>query len=264
MFYPLATTLLVSLLAFTGIWLIHVRLNDAGVVDYYWGPGFAVIALVHGWIGGFNATAAVLTIAVLVWSLRLSGYLVARHRKSGLEDARYVAMRAAGGRAFWWKCLFSVFLLQGLLQWVVAAPLHVVFIVSHVGEPTAPLFIFGMALFGVGLAVESTADWQLAGFKARATASNGLMTSGLWRIVRHPNYLGEMILWAGIGISAFAATHSIIAFAGPVILVLAMVFVSMPLTEDHLRRSRPQYESYAARTPMLIPRLAMLFGVRHT
>ena len=76
MFYPLATTLLVSLLAFTGIWLIHVRLNDAGVVDYYWGPGFAVIALVHGWIGGFNTTAAVLTIAVIVWSFTVHDSLI--------------------------------------------------------------------------------------------------------------------------------------------------------------------------------------------
>ncbi len=259
MFYPLAATLLVSVLAFTAIWLIHVRLGDAGVVDFYWGPGFAVIALVHGWMSGFNESTAVLTVAVVVWSLRLSGYLIARHRKSGREDARYAAMRAAAGPSFWLKSLFSVFLLQGLLQWLVASPLHVVFTGSLVGEATSPLYIFGMILFAAGFGIESVADLQLARFKAKAASHDGLMTSGLWRLVRHPNYSGEMILWAGIGISAFAATHSVFALAGPVLLIAAMTFVSMPLTEVHLRKSRPQYESYAARTPMLIPWLGSLF-----
>ncbi len=260
MFYPLAATLLVSLLAFTAIWLIHVRQADAGVVDFYWGPGFAVIALVHGWMSGFNPAAAALTLAVVIWSLRLSGYLIARHRKSGWEDARYAAMRAAAGPSFWWKSLFSVFLLQGLLQWLVAAPLHVVFTGSLVGEAVSPLFIFGMVLFAAGLTVESVADLQLARFKENTASNDGLMTSGLWRLVRHPNYSGEMILWAGIGIAAFAATHSVYALAGPVLLIVAMTFVSMPLTEDHLRKSRPHYESYAARTPMVIPRLGTLFA----
>ena len=260
MIYPLSATFLVSLLAFIGIWLIHVRLGNAGVVDYYWGPGFAVIAMLHGMISGFTLASAIVTLAVLVWAVRLSAYLFARHRKSGHEDARYAAMRAAGGGSFWWKSLFTVFLLQGLLQWVIAAPLHALFSASQVGEAGGFLFLMGMAMFVLGFVVESVADQQVAQFKAEEPASNGLMTSGLWKLVRHPNYLGEMILWCGIGLASYAASNCLVALAGPVILMAAMVFVSIPLTETHLRHSRPQYESYAARTPMLIPRLDALSG----
>jgi steroid 5-alpha reductase family enzyme len=262
MMYPLAATLIVSLLAFTAIWLIHVGLRDAGVVDYYWGPGFAVIALVHGWFSGFTVPAAILTVAVLLWSARLSGYLIARHRKSRAEDARYAAMRQAGGPSFWWKSLFSIFLLQGFLQWAIASPLHAVFAGSQTGDASAPLFIFGMSLFAAGFVVESVADFQLARFKNASDAPGRLMTGGLWRLSRHPNYLGEMILWTGVGLAAFSATHSPFALAGPVILALAMIFVSAPLTEDHLTKSRPQFEAYAARTPMLVPRLGALFRAR--
>ncbi len=251
----LAATLFVSLLAFTGIWLIHVRSRNAGVVDYYWGPGFAVIALIEGWMNGYTAASAILTGAVALWSLRLSVYLIVRHRKSGREDGRYAAMRAAGGDAYWWKSLFSVFLLQGLLQWLIASPLHVIFGQSPVGDAASPLFIFGLMLFAAGFAIEWIADSQLAAFKDSHSVPGQLMTSGLWRHTRHPNYLGEMMLWTGIGLAAFSVTHSVFALAGPIILIAVMVLVSIPLTEDHLRRSRPQYSAYMARTPTLLPRL---------
>ncbi len=264
MSYSLAATFLVTLLAFTGIWLIHVRLRDVGVVDYYWGPGFAVIGLVHVWFNGASAASGIVTVAILIWSVRLTVYLVARHRKSGGEDPRYVAMRSAGNASFWWKSLFRIFLLQGVLQWIIASPLHVVFHQSQVGEQVRPLFIFGMLVFAFGFAIESIADRQLARFRNASNTPGRLMASGLWGLSRHPNYLGEIILWAGLGVAAFAATHSLFAFAGPAVLAVALIYISIPLTEDHLRQTRHQYEAYTARTPMLIPRLASLMNTKKT
>ena len=262
MSYSLAATFLVTLLAFTGIWLIHVRLKDVGVVDYYWGPGFAVIGLVHGWLNGVSMASGIIIAAVLLWSVRLTVYLVARHRKSGGEDPRYMAMRVAGNGSFWWKSLFRIFLLQAVLLWIIASPLHVVFHRSQVGEQIGPLFIFGMLVFAFGFAVESIADHQLARFRNASATSGRLMTTGLWSLSRHPNYLGEIILWAGLGLAAFAVTHSLLALAGPAVLALALVYISIPLTEDHLRKTRPQYEAYTVRAPMLIPRLASLLHTK--
>lgn len=256
MSYMLAATLVVTLLAFTGIWLIHVKSRDAGYVDFYWGPGFAVMALMHGADSGFTAASAILTAAVLIWAARLSAYLVGRHKKSNSEDGRYAAMREAGGAAYWWKSLFSVFLLQGLLQWVIAAPVHAVFTQSHFGATGWPLFVSGLILFAAGMWIEWTADSQLAAFKSQPAPSGGLLTTGIWSACRHPNYLGEMILWSGIGLSAFAATQSPFAFLGPLVLTVTMRFVSIPLTEEHLQKTRPLYAAYMARTPMLIPRLS--------
>ncbi|MGB8816707.1 MAG: DUF1295 domain-containing protein [Rhizobiaceae bacterium] len=255
---PLAATFLASVLAFTGIWLIQVRLKDAGLVDYYWGPGFLVIALVHGWLGGFTVATATLTLLVAFWSMRLSWHLVVRHQKSSAEDARYAAMRSAGGTNFWWKSLFTVFLLQAVLQWIIALPLHAAFLHLQTVSVFNPLFIFGLLVFLAGFAFETIADRQLAHFKQESALPGRLMTSGLWALSRHPNYLGEMILWFGLGVCVFAMNGSALALAGPVILAFIIVAVSIPLTEDHLSATRPAFEAYAARTPMLLPRLAAL------
>ena len=67
----LITTFAVTCVAFTGIWLINVATKDAGVIDYYWGPGFLVIALVHAWTHGIaHPLQWVLLVAVAVWSIR--------------------------------------------------------------------------------------------------------------------------------------------------------------------------------------------------
>ena len=252
MITALATTLIVSLAAFTGIWLIHVRLADIGIVDYYWAPGFLTISATNAWIFGFNPTSYLLFGLMFVWSLRLTSHLVDRHRRMKSEDARYAAMRAAGGRSFWWKSLFSIFLLQGCLQWVIASPLHVVAQSSSV-ELFTPLALVGLAFFVVGFFIEAVADWQLRQFRLMANSEGQLQQTGLWSISRHPNYLGEMILWIGIGLIAFSASGSIYTFVGPVILMCAMWFVSIPLTEAHLAKSRSAFAAYAARTPILVP-----------
>lgn len=254
MLIALAFSLLVCLSAFIGIWLIHVWLGDAGVIDYYWAPGFLTISGAHAWSFGFNSGSALLFCLIALWAIRLTSHLVDRHTRMASEDARYAAMRAAGGPAFWWKSLFSIFLVQGVLQWIIASPIHVV-AVSSAYSLTAPLVMIGLAFFSIGFAIEVIADWQLRTFRFSAKARGQVMQSGLWARSRHPNYFGEMVLWSGLGLIAYAISGSLMAFAGPAVLVFAVTFVSIPLTEQHLRASRPDFVHYAARTPMLVPKI---------
>ena len=253
----LALTLFVTMSAFTGIWLIQVRLRDAGVIDFYWAPGFFVILLVTGVVSGFNS--AVLTMVGLVglWSYRLTSHLVERHRNATAEDGRYAAMRAAGGASYWWTSLFKIFLLQGLLQWMIATPIHVLSGLD--GSVLFPaILLAGLVLYGAGMAIETISDRQLRAFKMRKPIDGSLLSSGLFSISRHPNYLGEMVLWTGLALVAFAFSGSMWAFAGPLLLIVTMVFVSIPLTEDYLRQTKPAFETWASRTPMLIPRLSSI------
>jgi steroid 5-alpha reductase family enzyme len=252
MITALATTLFISLSAFTGIWLIHVKLKDVGIVDYYWAPGFVVISMAHAWFFQFNSASWLLFLLLCVWSSRLTSHLVDRHLRMDSEDARYAAMRAAGGENFWWKSLFSIFLLQGFLLWLIASPLHVVALQDS-APMYEPLMIFGILLFGIGFVVETMADWQLRQFRLEKANKRQLMQSGLWSLSRHPNYLGEMILWSGIGFIAFSASGSYFAFVGPLILIVVMRLVSIPLTEQHLAKTRPAFQSYADRTAILSP-----------
>lgn len=252
----LTVTLFVTCIAFTGIWLINVLTKDAGVIDYYWGPGFAVIALVHiSFHGATGLHQWLLLAAVVLWAARLAGHLVHRHHGSTQEDGRYRAMRDSGGPSFWWTSLFTVFLLQATLLWLIAAPMHVAFAPGAGENVMAGLYWLGLAIFGLGIAIEWIADRQLANGK-RAVARNepetSLVTDGLWGISRHPNYLGEIALWWGLALSAYAISGHAIAFAGPALLTLVIAAVSLPLTEQHMVRTRPDYAAYMARVPALI------------
>lgn len=255
----LFVTLAVTAVMFTGIWLIHVALKDAGIVDYYWGPGFLVIGAIH--VANLSATSPaqwVLLAAITLWAIRLVAYLVPRHLRSHDEDGRYRAMRENGGPRYWWTSLFTVFLLQAMLMWIIAAPVHVALRPAASTPPeglAAVLFWAGLVIFATGLAIETVADRQLAAGKALLPAGTPV-TEGLWSLSRHPNYLGEMVLWWGLGLSAFALSGSMLAFVGPGVLSGVIAAVSIPLTEAHLRRTRPAYEDYARRVPALIPGFA--------
>jgi len=262
----LFVTLAVTAAVFTGIWLIHVGLKDAGIVDYYWGPGFAVIGAIHV-IAAPETTAEqwVFLFAVTLWAVRLAAYLIPRHLRSHEEDGRYRAMRENGGRRFWWASLFTVFLLQAALLWIIAAPVHAALSPAAAMPPTgvaAFQFWAGLVIFAIGLAIEATADRQLAAGKA-ALPYGMPVSGGLWGLSRHPNYLGEIILWWGLGLSAYALSGSPLAFIGPVVLTSVMLAVSIPLTEAQLLRTRPAYEEYAQRVPALIPGLAPRRRGRH-
>lgn len=249
----LVTSLVLTMIAFTAIWLIHVPLTDAGIVDYYWGPGFAVIGWSGLLLGGEASPAKLLFLAaVSVWSARLAVQLILRHRLMPTEDARYARMRAEGGRQWWWQSLYKVFLLQAIILWIVATPVHAMI----AAPPASALSLageIGLAVFVVGLALESVADWQL--YRHRLTGKSGRQTlmSGLWTYSRHPNYLGEILVWSGLGLAAFDLSGHWWALIGPVVLAMVIRFVSLPLTEQHLLASRSDYAAYAARTPVFFP-----------
>ncbi len=236
---------------------IQVKLNDAGIIDYYWGPGFFLISLVLAAFSGFNAATLVLVGMVAIWSARLCVHLVARHRGSKSEDARYAAMRAAGGPTFWWKSLFTIFLLQGALQWMIASPLHAAFLLPSSGTATDPLFLAGALLFSIGFAIESVADRQLAYFRREAKSGGNLMTSVFGASQASELSRGNDPLdwhWhQRVWHHRFPVGIRGTGRAGAV-----MYFVSIPITEDHLRASRPEFASYASRTPVLLPRLFAL------
>ncbi|MBU4530046.1 MAG: DUF1295 domain-containing protein [Hoeflea sp.] len=251
----LTTSLVLTILAFTAIWLFHVPLKDAGIVDYYWGPGFAMI----GWAGlMFGAEASpvklLLIAAITIWSARLAGQLIMRHRLMAGEDARYAKMRSEGGPHWWWQSLYKVFLLQAVILWIVATPVHALLAapvnasLSHIGE-------FGLFVFAAGLLIESVADWQLYRHRREGKSGRETLASGLWAYSRHPNYFGEILLWFGMGLAAYDLSGFWWAFVGPVVLALVIRFVSLPLTERHLMASRTDYGPYVARTPVLVPLL---------
>lgn len=235
----------------TVAWILSLARRDAGVMDILWGPGFLFLGLaVWAGAGGASARGALLLFLVAVWGLRLAWH-IARRSAGRPEDFRYRGWRAAAGEAFWWRSYFRVFLLQGAVMWVVAAP--VVIVVSQPRQPPlGVLDVAGAAVWLAGFTLESVADAQLAAFRRRSNGRS-LMTSGLWAWSRHPNYFGEAVLWWGVWLMASAAPGGVWTLFSPILITWLLRCVSgVPMVEAALER-RPGWEAYAARTPPFLP-----------
>lgn len=235
-------------------WLVSLLMKDASIVDIIWGFGFVVVALTAAVVGeGFADRRFVLLALVAVWGLRLSGYLAWRNLGHG-EDYRYVAMRKKFGDRFWWVSLFQVFLLQGVLMWVVSLPVQ---LSATAAEPDAfgPLAFLGVAVWTVGLLFETIGDAQLASFKAKPHNKGRVMDQGLWRYTRHPNYFGDFCVWWGIFLIAAETVPGRFGIIGPIVMSFLLIRVSgVAMLEKTIGKRRLGYADYIERTSAFFPR----------
>lgn len=250
----LVVNTLVLVVLFFGLWLVSLAVEDASIVDIFWGMSFVVVA----WATAFVADGAeprrfLIVVLVSLWGLRLSGYLAWRNLGKG-EDYRYQAMRKRFAPRFWLISLWVVFGLQAALAWVVSLP------VQGGQVPADPdslvlLDYLGVVVWAIGLAFESIGDWQLARFKADAANRGAVMDRGLWRYTRHPNYFGDFLVWWGLYLVALATVDAWWTIVGPIVMSVLLIRVSgAALLERSLRKRRPGYEDYVGRTSAFFPR----------
>lgn len=229
------------------LWLVSLRLRDSSIVDVYWGPGLGALY----WIYAFAAPPLgprtwLMGAAMTLWSLRLGLHIFGRNRGSG-EDPRYARWREQAGSSWWWKSLFKVFLLQGTIMWVISFP---ALAVQARARPLNVLDGVALVIWSAGFVVEAIADRQLADFLQRG--EGGLMTEGLWRYSRHPNYFGEALLWWGFALFA-AAAGAWWTVVSPLLMTYLLRFVSgVPMLEERMQR-KPGFADYAQRTPIFMP-----------
>lgn len=239
------------LLYMTALFALALDRKDNSVADIGWGPGFIVVWAVTLLLEtGTTPLQAVVGVLVGAWAARLSIHILVRNRGRG-EDPRYAAMRKRWGRRAVLRSYLQVFMLQGTLLIVVAAP---VVILNHAPSGPVGLLAFsGIAIWIAGFVFESVGDAQLARFKRDPANRGRLMTGGLWAYTRHPNYFGEALMWWGIAIAGLSVPGGWAGLAGPLVLTLLLTRVSgIPLIEKKYR-GNPEFEAYARRTSAFFP-----------
>lgn len=242
-----------GLLAFGVLWPISVARSDASVVDVLWGPGFGLIVWA-AWAltdGPSDPRSLALVALITAWSARLGAYMIGRKAREPHEDPRYTDLRRSWEPGFWWKSLFVVFLLQGFLQWLMTMPAQRALMAAPAPMDGLAFLAIAVALTGLGL--ETVADGQLKRFRAEHGRTR-TCRDGLWAWSRHPNYFGEILFWWGVWGLCWPAAEAW-TIIGPIVLTLLLRYVSgVPMLEEHMARTRRDYEAYRRETPMLLPR----------
>jgi steroid 5-alpha reductase family enzyme len=246
-----AMAAVIALAYMTLVFMLALAKKNNGVVDIAWGPGFILVGFTVFTIYGQGQARQWLALAlVLVWGGRLALHIFMRNRGRE-EDFRYAAWRRQWGTYFIIRSFAQIFMLQGLLLLLVIAP--VLLIVGQSQPPLKPLDLLGVLVWLAGFSFETIGDRQLAAF-IRDPANRGqLMTGGLWRYTRHPNYFGEAALWWGMFIIALSAPMGWLGLIGPAVITFLLLFVSgVPLLEKKYR-GRPDWEEYKKKTSIFFP-----------
>jgi steroid 5-alpha reductase family enzyme len=251
------TTLGLNLLIVLGLlallWLLSVAITDASIVDPFWGTGFVVVAAATWLSKDHHHWRDYLLLAmVLLWGLRLSIYLLARNIGKG-EDRRYQAMRTRIGPAFWWISLFSVFLLQGILLWIISMPVQIGQLATAISPNWSITDTLGIALYAIGIFFEAVGDAQLSQFKKDPAHRGMVMNRGLWRYTRHPNYFGDFCVWWGIYLVSIGG-GAVWTFFGPALISFFLLRISgVTLLERDIAERRPEYRTYQRTTSSFFP-----------
>jgi steroid 5-alpha reductase family enzyme len=240
--------LLVYVLA---LWLLSLPLHDVSIVDPGWGFGFVIVAWIAFAVGdGCPGRRWLMALLVSVWGLRLAGYLLLRKLRDPGEDPRYGEWRERHGSRFALISLFTVFLLQGLLIWIVSLPVQ-----AAAPQPDAlgVLDWAGVAFWAVGLFFEAVGDRQLSRFRADPANKGKVMDSGLWRYTRHPNYFGDFMVWWGIYLVAASTGGAWWTVIAPIVMSTLLIRVSGKGLLEERMQTRPGYPEYLARTSGFFP-----------
>ena len=237
-----------------GFWVLSLVLKDVSIVDIGWGLGFVVVAwTVHLTSESNDARATLQLILVTIWGTRLGIYLLVRNWGQP-EDYRYAAMRRRVGPSYTWKSIYMVFGLQGALTLVVSLPVQAVQ-GTLTSTPLGVLDAVAVAMVIVGFFFEAVGDQQLTKFKADPANDGRVMDQGVWAWTRHPNYFGDALQWWGFGVLALSVPGAAWTLLGPAVMTFLLLRISgVHLLERGLRKRKPDYEAYAARTPAFIPR----------
>jgi steroid 5-alpha reductase family enzyme len=247
MLVPITTIIALNLLGFI---LAYARQTDK-VTDLLYSVSFIALVLAsHGFNTPWIEAHVVIALMVVVWAVRLGGYLFYRILHWG-SDKRFDAMRPSATRylGFW--------SLQTISIVIIGLPVMLALIDNP--QPVSDLTLFGAVIWLLGFTIEATADWQKFRFKQNPVNKSKFIQSGLWRHIRHPNYLGEIIIWIGVFIACipFLDGAEWIAVISPVWIFILLRYVSgIPLLEQSAARKygdSEAYQRYLQTTGLLLP-----------
>ena len=243
------------------LFAICMIVSSIGFKNYVWfislGYGFSIAAegLAMLVLYGQNLTAGTILCCVLfiIYGCRLGGYLAIRefgsssykkNMKGEIKDGKTVP--------------FGV----KIAIWVTCAVLYVtqisgVFYRLHNAAGSNIWTYIGAVIMVCGIVLESAADIQKN--NAKKINPRRFVDTGLYRIVRCPNYLGEMIFWTGVLISGIGAVSGVGQWIVVLVGYIGIIFVMfsgarrLEIRQNKNYGNDPEYQKYVKTVPILVP-----------
>ena len=241
--------LLADVIATVATFLFSIIFRNASVYDPYWSVQPIVIVVAFAVTAKSLSWAQILPlVAVLLWGIRLTANWAYTFHGLQFQDWRYTMLRERTMKLYPLVNFVGIHLVPTLV--VYGCILPVVFTFIYNPQLNAGSVVF-FAVSVLAVVLQGVADCQM--HKYRKNRTGNFIRSGLWKYSRHPNYLGEILMWWGIALAFTCAMPErwyLIAGAGA--NTLLFLCVSIPLADG--RQSRKEgFAEYKSQTRMLLP-----------
>lgn len=251
--WTISLTFLCLVIVMGALWLVQRRTGDAGIVDVAWGLGVGIAGSLFSLLvaDGDFTRRIVIAALVMIWSIRLSGYILIRVIFMS-EDGRYLSMKEASG-ANAQSMLFWFYQLQAVAAFLFALPM----LLAGQNTQTFGTICDGAAiiLFAASIIGESVADSQLHRFRNDPTRTGTVCKTGLWKYSRHPNYFFEWLHWWSYLLLSIGAAYGWLNIIAPLIMLIFILKITgIPPTEAQSLKSRGDaYREYQKTTSAFFP-----------
>lgn len=211
--------------------------------------------------------ATILCCVLFVYGIRLALYLFIRERRSSsYRKILYQPTNAVTKPLF---VMFLIWISCSLLYVGQISPITFYLHNRSVGADVGVVWVWiGVAVACVGVVIEIVADVQKSA--AKRVDAHYFVSTGLYRIVRFPNYFGEVMLWTGSFLVCFSSCCTvwqwIIATLGYVGIIYVMFSGArrLELRQQEAYGSMPEFREYVKRTPLILPLVPIYSVARHT
>jgi steroid 5-alpha reductase family enzyme len=194
-----------------------------------------------------------IAIMIFTWAGRLGSFLFRRIHAAG-GDQRFDRIKVSSSR------FFVAWTLQG--AWVVMTSCAALTAILGAGQrAVGVIYVMGAVMWVAGFAFEVIADRQKSQFREDPANADRFINTGLWARARHPNYFGEILLWAGLAVMAipYLSGTQWVAMLSPLFVYALLTRISgiptLARRGQQLWGDDPTYQAYVANTPRLLPRL---------
>lgn len=248
------------------IFAVCALLSSCGFKKFVWflsiGYGFAIVGagitililtLANGWAGPVVWLAVIQTLLFVAYGSRLSGFLLYRE----LKNKAYVKTLnedAGGGKKMPFFVLVMIWLWVSVLYTAQVSP---VFFRYFNGSRDVALPIVGILISITGLCIEALADKQKSAQKKENP--NMVATKGLYKMVRCPNYFGEITFWVGVFVAGITTYKNAGQWIMAILALCAITFIMfngatrLEKRQEGRYGKNPEYRKYADSTPIILP-----------
>lgn len=248
--------LLLDVIATVFIFILSCIFKNASIYDPYWSVAPIVMSISFLYLSNnINTWSILLVVLICVWGIRLTLNWAMRFNNLRQQDWRYSHFKEKYPKFYFALNLFGIHLMPTIVVAVAMLPaFNFIGDVTKAGYEPSFMTIIGYLVIVLAIFIETVADLQMTMFK-RIPSNHGLvMTHGLWKNSRHPNYFGEILFWFGIFLVHFSVRNANPALVFcPLVVFVLFQFVSIPMMDKRQLNSKPAFKEYMENTNPLLP-----------